>query len=294
LSTGNKSAVKWGPLILGNIANGDLLKSTFKKYKIKAVMHFAADAYIDESIKNPRKYIQNNVIGTINLLNAMLDSGIKYFVFSSSCATYGISKEMPLTENHYCQPINPYGESKLFIENMLKWYSNIYQLNWVALRYFNAAGADPDNEIGENHNPETHIIPLAIYTALGRQLYFNINGTDFATKDGTAIRDYLHVSDIARAHVLAIDYLLSKGKSNIMNLGTGKGHSIYEIIHAVEKFSDKIIPLKKNKRREGDAPILIANAKKAEKILGWHPKYKTIDGIIETAWNWYTKRESNE
>jgi len=294
LSTGNKSSVKWGPLILGNIANGDLLKSTFKKYKIKAVMHFAADAYIDESIKNPRKYIQNNVIGTINLLNAMLDSGIKYFVFSSSCATYGISKEMPLTENHYCQPINPYGESKLFIENMLKWYSNIYQLNWVALRYFNAAGADPDNEIGENHNPETHIIPLAIYTALGRQLYFNINGTDFATKDGTAIRDYLHVSDIARAHVLAIDYLLSKGKSNIMNLGTGKGHSIYEIIHAVEKFSDKIIPLKKNQRREGDAPILIANAKKAEKILGWQPIYKTIDGIIETAWNWYTKRESNE
>ena len=293
LSTGHRWAVKWGPLVLGDIADKDLIKSTLKQYSVDSVIHFAANAYVGESVKNPRKYYQNNVLGTVNLLNVILDAGVKHFIFSSSCSTYGIPEKTPITEEQPCRPINPYGESKLFIENVLNWYGKVYNLNWIALRYFNAAGADPAIEIGEEHDPETHLIPLTIYSALGKRSALEIYGTEYPTKDGTAVRDYIHVLDLAKAHVLAINYLLNGGESTIMNLGSGQGYSVYDVISAVEKFSNKPTPVRKCENRKGDPPILVAAANKAHDELQWHPEYTTLGNIIETAWNWHTRQRNN-
>jgi UDP-arabinose 4-epimerase len=290
LSTGHKWAVKWGPLVEGDVANENLIKSIIKQYSIDTVIHFAANAYVRESVENPRKYYKNNVLGTINLLNAVLDAGVKHFVFSSSCAAYGIPKNMPITEEHPCRPINPYGESKLFIENVLKWYGKVYKLNWLALRYFNAAGADPDVVIGEEHDPETHLIPLTIKSVLGDHPALKVYGTDYPTKDGTTIRDYIHVSDLAKAHVLAIHYLKNGGESTSMNLGTGNGSSVYDIIKAVEEISNLPVPYKKGEMRQGDPPILVACAEKSNRLLNWHPEYKNIKSIIKTAWNWHAEK----
>jgi len=290
LSTGHKWAVKWGPLEVCDIADDSRIKTIIKKYNIDSVIHFAANSYVGESVINPRKYYQNNVLGSINLLNSLLDAGVKYLVFSSSCATYGTPDKTPITEEHYCRPINPYGESKLFVENVLKWYGKKYNNNWIALRYFNAAGADPDGDIGELHDPETHLIPLAIYSVLGKSV-LNVFGTDYQTKDGTAIRDYIHVSDLAKAHILALDYLYNGGDNSIINLGLGKGYSVYDIVTAVEKIANDKINLNIMENREGDPPVLIANADKADLLLQWIPQYTCIDEIIETAWNWHFNSE---
>ena len=276
LSTGHKSAVKWSPLVIGDIADETLVKSIINQYQIDAVIHFAANAYVSESIWNPRKYYENNVLASINLLHAIVDSGVKHFVFSSSCATYGIPQEIPITESQLCQPINPYDESKLVIEKALKWYGEAYGFNWIALRYFNASGAEPSNEIGENHIPETHLIPLAIFTALGKQPFFNIYGNTYPTKDGTAIRDYIHVLDLAMAHVLAVDYLLQGNESKILNLGIGEGYSVYDVIKATEEVSNRTIKTKIVNRREGDPPVLIASPDQAKECLNWSPQFNNL------------------
>ena len=290
LSTGHRWAVKWGNLVKGNLSDVALIREVLKEYRVEAVIHFAANAYVGESMRNPRKYFRNNVVNTLNLLGAMLDGGVKYIVFSSTCATYGLPRALPISENHPQCPVNPYGESKLFIERVLRWYGEAYGLRWVALRYFNAAGADPDGELGEAHNPETHLIPLVIQAALGLRPYVDIYGTDYPTPDGTAIRDYIHVMDLAEAHVQALNYLLNEGKSTAFNLGTGQGHSVREVITAVERVGGQSVPVSEIQRRPGDPPALLADATEAARVLRWRPKYIELYAIVEIAWRWHATR----
>jgi len=284
---GHKEFIKWGDFILGDLENINQLKLLFKKYPIKAVMDFAAFAYVGESVKNPQKYYINNVKNTLNLLEVMLENKVKYFIFSSTCATYGIPIEIPISENHPQNPVNPYGQSKLIIEKILKDYDDAYGLKYISLRYFNAAGADPDCEIGEWHNPETHLIPLVLNVAIGKRKEIEIFGTDYNTPDKTCIRDYIHVTDLAKAHILALEYLLNKGKSEIFNLGNGNGFSVKEVIEVSKEITKKRIPVIEGDRRPGDPPILIGKAEKAKKILNWQPDYGNLYTIIETAWNWH-------
>lgn len=283
---GHKELVKWGEFILGDLENIEQLRLLFRKYPIKAVMDFAAFAYVGESIKNPQKHYINNVKNTLNLLEVMLENKVKYFIFSSTCATYGFPIKIPISENHPQNPINPYGQSKLIIEKILKDYDDAYGLKYISLRYFNAAGADPDCKIGEWHNPETHLIPLVLDVAIGKRKEIKIFGTDHDTPDKTCIRDYIHVTDLAKAHILALEYLLNKGKSEIFNLGNGNGFSVKEVIKASKEITKKHIPVVEAKRRPGDPPILIGKAEKANKILNWQPDYGNLYTIIETAWNW--------
>lgn len=289
LSTGNEWAVRWGSLVRGNIGDRDLVVRILQNEKIDAVMHFAACAYVGESMLQPEKYFQNNVVNTLNLLASMREAGVTNIVFSSSCATYGNPQRLPLDESHPQNPVNPYGESKLFIEKVLRWYGEAYGMRWAALRYFNAAGADADAEIGEAHDPEPHLIPLVIQAARGIRPEVCIFGTDYATPDGTAIRDYIHVEDLAQAHILAIQYLARGGESGAFNLGTGQGYSVRDIIAAVEKLSDKKVPTQEKGRRAGDPERLVAGAERANRILGWQPAYG-LDAIVATAWAWETRR----
>ena len=289
LTTGNKWAVKWGPLIEGDLADSALLRNVIREYSVSAVIHFAANAYVGESVVNPRKYFENNASNTLHLLGAMLDAGINHIVFSSTCAIYGMPNKIPISESDTQQPINPYGESKLFIERVLRWYADAYGLKWMALRYFNAAGADLEGEIGEEHDPETHLIPLVIQAARGQRPELELYGTDHPTHDGTPIRDYIHVMDLAEAHVLALEYLFQGGECCSLNLGTGFGHSVLEIIGAVERVSGLKTPFKPVQRRPGDPPVLIANSSHAHQILGWSPRYPGIDEIVEAAWKWHNK-----
>lgn len=291
LSTGHRWAVKWGPLIEGDIANYKLVIDTIAQFDIHAVLHFAAHAYVGESIVNPRKYFQTNASKTLMLLEALLDSRIDKFIFSSSCATYGISAE-PIAEGHLQNPINPYGVSKLFIEQVLKWYEIAYGMRYVILRYFNVAGADPDGEIGEVHTPETHLIPLIIAAACGKGTPIEIFGTDYDTADGTAVRDYIHVSDLASAHVKAIDRLFAGNPSVISNLGTGRGYSIREIITAVEQIAGKRISIVETIRRPGDSPALIANPEFGQATFDWYPAHSDLETIIRTAYAWHQKAEN--
>jgi UDP-glucose 4-epimerase len=284
---GHKELVKWGEFILGDLENIDQLRLLFKKYPIKAVMDFAAFAYVGESINNPQKYYINNVKNTLNLLEVMIENKVKYFIFSSTCATYGLPIEIPISENHPQIPINPYGQSKLIIEKILKDYDDAYGLKYISLRYFNAAGADPDCEIGEWHNPETHLIPLVLDVAIGKRKEIKIFGTDYDTPDKTCIRDYIHVTDLAKAHILALEYLFNKGKSEIFNLGNENGFSVKEVIKASKEITKKHIPVVEGERRPGDPSILIGKAEKAKKILNWQPDYVNLYTIIETAWNWH-------
>jgi len=290
---GHKEAVKWGKFIEADLNNIDDIKSVFQKYSIKAVMHFAAFAYVGESVTNPKKYYQNNVANTLNLLNIMLEFNVNNFIFSSTCATYGNPIETPITESHPQNPINPYGQSKLMIEKILNDYSNAYNFNYVALRYFNAAGADIDCEIGENHTPETHLIPLVLDAAIGKRENIKIFGTDYDTKDGTAVRDYIHVTDLAQAHILALKYLQKGGNSTIFNLGNGEGYSVSQVIQCARKITEKEIHSIDEPRRDGDPASLIGGAKKAKEILGWKPKYESLEDIISTAWNWHQKLYKN-
>lgn len=290
---GHRWAVKWGPFIEGDLADKELLIKTIEDFNIQSVIHFAAYGYVGESMQDPDKYFKNNVVNTLNLLEVLREKKIKNIVFSSSCATYGLPDTVPIDENHIQNPVNPYGESKLFIEKALHWHDVAYGLKSVALRYFNAAGADSDTEIGEDHDPETHLIPLIIQSALGQRPQVEIFGTDYATADGTAIRDYIHVLDLADAHVRALQYLQNDDESLALNLGTGAGSSVREVISAVERNTGCTVPFRESPRRAGDPPALVADAAKAKQVLGWEAKYSDLDFIVKTAWAWAKKQHSN-
>ena len=291
LSAGHKWAVNWGPLVEGNIGDTDLVRKTIEKYRIEAVVHFAANAYVGESMHQPSRYFQNNVVNSLALLGAMLDTGVDKIVFSSTCATYGVPDRLPITEDHPQEPVNPYGESKLFVEKALRWYSEAHGLKSVCLRYFNACGADPEGEIGECHDPETHLIPLTLRTALGLNRQLLMYGTDYPTDDGTAVRDYVHVSDLADAHVLAVKYLHDGGKSTSINLGMGRGHSVREVVRSVEQVSRKPVKVVEKPRRVGDPPVLVAHAGRATELLGWSPRFTTLEETVYTAWRWHASRK---
>ena len=286
---GHRENVKWGDFYKGDIGNVKDLEAFFNKYKIDAVIHFAAYAYVGESIADPQKYYTNNLKNTINLLHHILKNNIKYFIFSSTCATYGNPNRIPIDEDHPRSPINPYGRSKKMIEDILEDYNRAYGLKFVSLRYFNAAGADPDGETGENHDPETHLIPLVLDVAAGKSEAIQVFGTDYDTKDGSCIRDYIHVSDLASAHVLALERLMNESSSSFFNLGTGLGHSVLEVIEKSLKITGKEIPFIVTNRRPGDPSVLVSSNEKAVNELAWKPKYTNIEDIIQTAWNWHKK-----
>jgi UDP-arabinose 4-epimerase len=292
LSTGHKWAVKWGPFVQGDIGDAKLIREVVHGYGIQAVLHFAALANVGESVIHPRKYFDNNVTRTLTLLDALIDCSVKQVIFSSSCATYGDPECIPMAESHPQKPVNPYGESKLMIERILHAYDKAYGMKAACLRYFNAAGADPDGEIGELHNPESHLIPLVIQAASGAIDSVSIFGTDYPTPDGTAIRDYAHVCDLADAHVLALEHLLKGGGSVELNLGTGRGHSVLEVIQAVEDVSGCSVPARRTERRQGDPPALVADASKAGKVLNWKPRYQDLHELIRTAWEWHSATEN--
>jgi UDP-glucose-4-epimerase GalE len=265
------------------------LKTVIKQHQPVGVMHFADLCDVGESVLDPARYYHNNLMGSLNLLRGMLDRGIHAIIFSSSCAIYGVPEKIPISETQARVPVTPYGVSKLVVEHMLRDFGMAYGIRYVCLRYFNAAGADPEGEIGENHQPESHVIPLAIKTALGQRRYLEVFGTDYETPDGTAVRDYVHVSDLASAHVMALRYLLECGPSTALNLGTGRGHSVKQIVAAVERLSGRAVPVKEGPRRTGDPSILVADASEAFKVLAWTPKRCALDDIIATALNWHRK-----
>jgi UDP-glucose 4-epimerase len=287
---GHKESVKWGEFVLGDTNNLDRIRETFRKYDIDAVMHLSAYAYVGESVVEPEKYYINNVVNTLNLLKVMREFDCKYFIFSSTCATYGNPEYLPLDEHHPQNPINPYGQSKLMIEKIISDYSLAYDLKYVSLRYFNAAGADTDSEIGESHDPETHLIPLALDVANGTKECLDVFGLDYKTSDGSAIRDYIHVSDIANAHILSLEYLKEGGDSNVFNLGNGDGYSVLEVIDVASRISGKQIKTKICDRREGDPERLVGDATKAKEILGWTAEIYRLEDIILSAWNWHKKK----
>jgi UDP-arabinose 4-epimerase len=291
LRTGHDWAVKWGPLTKGDILDRDRLDEVFRLHQPSAVLHFAALAYVGESVDHPSRYYRNNVSGTLNLLDAMRRHGVKQMVFSSTCATYGIPEAVPISEDDPQKPINPYGSSKLMVERVLADYSAAYGLRSISLRYFNAAGADPECQIGEDHDPETHLIPLALTAADGGDS-LTIYGTDYDTPDGTCIRDFIHVTDLAEAHVLALRALQDQCKRRSYNLGTGKGHSIREVIETAESVTGRRVRVKEGRRRAGDPPRLVADASRAQKELGWRTRYSDLGQIISTAWNWMTEHQA--
>jgi UDP-glucose-4-epimerase GalE len=289
LSRGNIWAVKWGPFENGDIGDQRRVREVLDKYRPAAVMHFAAYAYVGESVQQPLLYYSNNFGGSVSLLQAIIDLGPIPVVFSSSCATYGIPERVPIAENHPQQPINPYGYSKLFVERLLSDLKNAHGLPWIALRYFNAAGADPDGDIGEVHNPETHLIPLVLDAGrTGKPI--RIFGDNYETPDGSCIRDYIHVSDLADAHVRSVDYLLNGGASCALNLANARGYSIKEVIVAAERIIGAPIPWESASRRAGDPPVLIGNAERALALLGWRPMRSDLEIQIADAWNWMGKR----
>jgi UDP-arabinose 4-epimerase len=291
LSAGHRWAVKWGPLVVADIADRARVWQIINEYSVQVVIHFAAQGYVGDSILQPRKYFDNNVTKTLALLDTLLEGGVTKLVFSSSCATYGAPQELPITENHPQQPINPYGESKLFVEKILRWYERAYGMRHMNLRYFNAAGADPDGEIGEEHKPETHLVPLVITAALGVNAEVEIFGTDYDTADGTAVRDYVHVCDLATAHIKALDGLLAGGASASVNLGTGRGHSVRDVISHVEAVSHGVIPVIEGRRRPGYPPALIADPQLGQSLLGWKPLKSDLYIIVRSAWEWHQTRQ---
>lgn len=284
---GHREAVKWGKFIYADLADTAILDKVFEENRIEAVFHFAAYAYVGESVFEPSKYYKNNVCNTIGLLEAMRRHSCNKIIFSSTCATYGMPEKIPITEEMPQRPINPYGATKLMVERIFKDYSKAYGLKFVALRYFNAAGADPECEIGENHDPETHLIPLVIEAAYGKRPDIKIFGTDYPTRDGTCIRDYIHVSDLAEAHLLALEYLDKGGESSFFNLGNEIGTSVLEVIQSVKKVTGKDFTVTPAPRREGDPPILVGSSEKARSVLGWKPEFTDIDVISEHAVNWF-------
>jgi UDP-arabinose 4-epimerase len=293
LSRGHAWAVKWGSLERGDLLSPARLAAVIRKHRPIAVLHFAALAYVGESVEDPLRYYRNNVGGTINLLQAMREAAVSRIVFSSTCAVYGAPKKVPIPEDHPQLPLNPYGHSKRMIERMLSDSATAHGLRSVSLRYFNAAGADPDGEIGEVHDPETHLIPLALEAAAGLRPRLTIHGTDYPTRDGTCIRDYVHVADLADAHVLALGYLVGNPGAAAFNLGNGGGFTVREVIAAAERVTGRKIPLREGPRRPGDPPALVANAGSARRKLGWKPRYQALEVMIATAWRWLQSGKGN-
>jgi UDP-glucose 4-epimerase len=281
-------------LIVGDICDRHLLEHIFSTYSIAAVMHFAAYSYVGESVINPAKYYRNNVLGTLTLLEAMLAASVKRFVFSSTCATYGIPQVIPIPESHPQQPINPYGASKLAVERMLADFDTAYGLKSVCFRYFNAAGADPAGQLGEDHEPEPHLIPLVLLTALGRRASVSILGTDYPTADGTCIRDYIHVTDLAQAHILGLEYLLQGENSRTFNLGNSNGFSVKQVIETARRITGREIRIQERPRRPGDPPVLVGSSEIAKQILGWKPAFPNLDVILAHAWQWHQHRHHLE
>jgi UDP-arabinose 4-epimerase len=291
LSEGHEWAVKFGPLERGEAGDATFMTEVIRKHKPVGLIHFAANAYVGESVANPRKYIQNNVVAMHNLLSVCIDENLNNVIFSSSCATYGVPTQVPLDEEHTQLPISPYGDSKLIGEKMLHWYSNAHPLRYVALRYFNASGADADGEIGEVHDPETHLVPLVIQAALGIRPSISVFGTDYPTPDGTCQRDYIHVTDLGTAHVAALRYLIEGGASTRINLGSGKPISVKEVIDEAARVIGREVPVVYGPRREGDPPGLYANPLKAKEVLGWESKHSSLENILTTAYQWELRRK---
>ncbi len=288
---GHKEAVKWGLFDKGDLSNISDIETVFDKYPIHAVFHFAAYAYVGESVNEPEKYYYNNVVNTLNLLKVMRKHGCNRIVFSSTCATYGEPEKVPILEDMPQNPINPYGSTKLMIERVFRDYSKAYGLNYVVLRYFNAAGADPECELGESHVPETHLIPLVLDAASGRRNSIEVFGSDYDTPDGSCIRDYIHVADLAEAHLLALRYLERGNPSDFFNLGNEQGTSVLEVIDSVRRITGKDFRVMMEPRRPGDPAVLVGSSRKAKKVLGWKPKYSDIDTIVAHAWEWHEHAE---
>ena len=293
LSSGKKELVKWGEFFEGDLGNIENIKEVFKKYPIEAVLHFAAFKAVGESVVDPQKYYLNNVANTLNLFKVMRESNVNKFIFSSSAATFGNPQYIPIDEKHPTNPINPYGETKLIVEHIMRDYSTAYNFRYVALRYFNACGADLESEIGEWQGSSSNLIPLTLDAAIGAREEIGIFGTDYPTPDGTCIRDYIHVTDLAEAHVLALKYLLNGGASDVFNLGNGKGFSVKEVIDMAKKVTGIDFKVTEKDRRAGDPPELIADSKKAKEILKWEPKYFDLETIMTSAWNWHKQFKKN-
>lgn len=284
---GHKEAVKWGKLVVGDLKNMDEIEAVFKNNQIDAVFHFAAYAYVGESVDHPEKYYYNNVANTLNLLHVMMKYGCNKIIFSSTCATYGEPEKVPITEDMPQNPINPYGATKLMVERIFQDYHKAYGLQYVVLRYFNAAGADPDGEIGESHNPETHIIPLVLDAASGKRPDIKVFGTDYDTPDGSCIRDYIHVYDLATAHLLALHHLEARKESQFFNLGNEKGTSVLEVVNSVKQVTGRDFKVALTDRRLGDPAKLVGSSRKAQEVLDWKPIYGDINVIVEHAWKWH-------
>ena len=289
LSGGYRDAVVGGDFILGDISDPNCLKNLFNNYNFAGVMHFASFIQVSESVENPGKYYQNNVAGTLNLLDIMVAHQVKNFIFSSTAAIFGEPQYVPIDEQHAKQPINPYGLSKWMIEQILADYEHAYGLKSICLRYFNAAGADPEGQLGERHNPETHLIPLVLQAASGKRKFISVFGQDYDTPDGTCIRDYIHINDLCQAHLLALEQLLAGANSNAYNLGNGEGFSVNHVIEVAKQVTGKIIPVKLAERRAGDPARLVADSKQAQIALNWQPKYTDLVKIITHAWQWETR-----
>lgn len=291
---GHRYAVKWGPFVHGDILDRTALDTAFRAWQPVAVMHFAAFAYVGESVTNPGKYYRNNVVGSLTLLEAMRDAGVGQFVFSSTCATYGVPQAVPIAEDHPQIPINPYGASKLMIERMLQDFDNAHGLRSVSLRYFNAAGADTDGEIGEAHDPETHLIPLVLDAAAGARPSVTVFGSDYPTPDGTCIRDYIHVTDLAQAHVLALQALQAGAATTAYNLGNGRGFSVRQVMDTARAVTGRDFTVCVGPKRAGDPPELVGNASRIRAELGWSPQHAELNDIVGTAWCWHLKRSRSE
>jgi UDP-glucose-4-epimerase GalE len=283
---GHRAAVPAERLLVADLAETQRLDHVLVERRIEAVVHFAAFAFVGESVQQPAKYYQNNLVNALNLLDAVRRHKVGRFVFSSTCATYGVPEKVPITEDTPQRPINPYGQTKLAFEHALADYAAAYGLGYAALRYFNAAGASPDGSIGEDHEPETHLIPLALQAIQGVRPPLTVFGADYPTPDGTCVRDYVHVDDLAEAHLLALEKI-EAGKGLCLNLGTGRGHSVREVVRACEEVTGKPVPLREGPRRAGDPPALVAAADRANQVLGWRPRYTDLRQTVETAWNWH-------
>ncbi len=290
LSMGHRWAVAKGSLVAGSLADRKALSRAFRKHRPTAVMHFASHCYVGESVTDPAKYYRDNLTNAMGLWDVMRENKVNHFILSSTCATYGDPVKVPMGEDHPQNPVNPYGDSKLMLERILTWYDRAYGLKSTFLRYFNAAGADAQGRVGEAHDPETHLIPLVLDAAAGLRPAVTVFGEDYDTPDGTCIRDYIHVSDLAEAHFLALKLMMRTGKSDFFNLGTGNGYSVREIIESVERVTGMKVPVKKGPRRAGDPPRLVADNRKAATVLGWTPRHSSLDNVIATAWAWHQKR----
>ena len=287
LSLGHRWAVQWGPLVVADLLDAQAVRDALGEHRIEAVIHFAASAYVGDSMRDPAAYYRNNVLTTLTLLDAMRAAGVKDIVFSSSCSVYGNPDRLPIDESHPTGPLSPYGQSKLDGENALRWYGLAYSMRWMALRYFNAAGADAEGQTGEDHDPETRLVPRAILAAMGSAPALQIFGSDYSTPDGTAIRDYIHVSDLARAHVRALHALDGGAASQVLNLGTGRGYSVREVLTAVGSALGRPVPHEMAPRREGDPGEVVADARRAKSVLGWTAEESSLEHIVSTAARWH-------